>query len=184
MARMIVYAWRFRLMLNFPDIWEALLEHMPMTAMIRNLGKMSAIGMLSPGSSHEATITSRLGDIGALRKAMMHPFTVLVALLTYTRGKGERGCLTWSPNKAILEALDSAFYLTFTLVEPTNKRYLLAVNVSSSMFGGSVNGCSGISPGTVAAALALVIARTEPLCEIVAFSNAMVPLEVGPHMKL
>ena len=27
-------------LLNFPDIWEALLEHMPMTAMIRNLGKM------------------------------------------------------------------------------------------------------------------------------------------------
>ena len=171
-------------LLNFPDIWEALLEHMPMTAMIRNLGKMSAVGILSPGSQNETKITGRLRDIGALKKARIHPFTVLVALLTYTRGKGERGSLTWSPNKAIVEALDSAFYLTFTLVEPTNKRYLLAVNVSSSMFGGSVNGCSSISPGTAAAALALVTARTERHCEIVAFSNDMVPLEVGPDMKL
>ncbi|KAI0230932.1 60 kDa SS-A/Ro ribonucleoprotein [Lamellibrachia satsuma] len=163
-------------LLNFPDIWEALLENMPMTAMIRNLGKMSAVGILSPGSQNETKITGRLGDVDALSNARIHPFNVLLALLTYKRKK--------SPNKAIVEALDSAFYLTFTLVEPTNKRYLLAVNVSSSMFGGSVNGCSGISPGTAAAALALVTARTERHCEIVAFSNAMVPLEVGPHMKL
>ena len=40
-------------LLNFPDIWEALLEHMPMTAMIRNLGKMSNVGILSPGSQNE-----------------------------------------------------------------------------------------------------------------------------------
>ena len=157
---------------------------MPMTAMIRNLGKMSAVGILSPGSQNETKITGRLGDIDALRKANIHPFTVLVALLTYTGRTGKRGSLAWSPNKAIVEALDSAFYLTFTLVEPTNKRYLLAVNVSSSMFSGSVNGCSGISPGTAAAALALVTARTERHCEIVAYYNAMVPLEVGPHMKL
>ena len=171
-------------LLNFPDIWQALLEHMPITAMIRNLGKMSAVGILSPGSQNETKITGRLGDIDALRKANIHPFTVLVALLTYTGGPGKRGSLAWSPNKAIVEALDSAFYLTFTLVEPTNKRYLLAVNVSSSMFSGSVNGCSSISPGTAAAALALDTARTERHCEIVAYSNAMVPLEVGPHMKL
>ena len=77
-------------LLNFPDIWEALLENMPMTAMIRNLGKMSAVGILSPGSQNETKITGRLGDIDALRKANIHPFTVLVALLTYTGGTGKR----------------------------------------------------------------------------------------------
>ena len=31
-------------------MWEALLERMPMTAMIRNLGKMTSLGLLEPFS--------------------------------------------------------------------------------------------------------------------------------------
>ena len=171
-------------LLNSPPIWEALLEYMPMTAMIRSLDKMSAIGMLTPGSDHERTITTRLGDIAALKKARIHSFNILEALRTYRRGKGDRGRLTWSPNEAIVKALDDAFYLTFTLIEPTNKRYLVAVDVSSPMFRGSVIGCSSITPGTAAAALALVTARTERHCEIVVFSHDMIPIAVGAHMSL
>ena len=171
-------------LLNSPPIWEALLEHMPMTAMIRSLGKMSAIGMLGPGSDHERTITTRLGDNVALKNAKIHPFNILEALRTYRRGKGERGRLTWSPNEATVKALDDAFYLTFSLFEPTNKRYLVAVDVSPSMFRGSVIGCSSITPGTAAAALTLVTARTERHCEIVAFSHGMIPIAVDAHMSL
>ena len=171
-------------LLNSPPIWQALLDHMPMTAMIRSLDKMSTIGMLTPDSDHERTVTTRLGDIVALKNAKIHPFTILVALLTYRRGQGERGRLTWSPNEAIVKALDDAFYLTFSLIEPTNKSYLVAVDVSSSMFRGSVIGCSSITPGMAAAALALVTARTERHCEIVAFSHDMIPIAVGPHTTL
>ena len=171
-------------LLNSPPIWEALLEHMPMTAMFRNLGKMSAIGMLTLGSDHERTIITRVGDIAALKNAKIHPFNVLLALLTYRRGQGREGNLTWSPNAAIMKALDDAFYLTFSLIKPTNKRYLLAIDVSPSMFRGSVIGCSSITPGTAAAALALVTARTERHCEIVAFSHGMIPIAVGAHMSL
>src|SRR5690606_32048157 len=34
--------------LNSVDVWEALLENMPMTAMVRNLGNMSKVGLLKP----------------------------------------------------------------------------------------------------------------------------------------
>ncbi|KAK2178552.1 hypothetical protein NP493_539g02020 [Ridgeia piscesae] len=171
-------------LLQFPEVWEALLEHMPITAMIRNLGKMSSIGMLTRGSSHERTITSKLENLEALKKARIHPFNVLVALLIYKKGKGDEGKLTWTPNTAVLQALDNAFYLTFKLVEPTNKRYLLAVDVSGSMYFGPVNGCKSITPGMAAAALSLVTARTERQCEIVGFSHELVPLAIGDHMKL
>ena len=171
-------------LLEFPDIWEALLEHMPMTAMIRNLGKMTSIGMLTRGSRHEETITAKLGNMEFLKKAKIHPFNVLVALLTYKKGKSDVGSLTWTPNAAVSQALDNAFYLTFKLVEPTNKRYLLAVDVSGSMYYGQVKGCNCITPGMAAAALTLVTARTERQCEIVCFSNQLVPLAIGPHMKI
>jgi 60 kDa SS-A/Ro ribonucleoprotein len=36
--------------LNEVVVWEALLERMPMTAMIRNLGKMTSLGLLAPFS--------------------------------------------------------------------------------------------------------------------------------------
>ena len=35
-------------LLNNADVWRALLQKMPMTAMIRNLGKMTAIQLLAP----------------------------------------------------------------------------------------------------------------------------------------
>ena len=54
--------------LSLSQVWEALLENMPMTAMIRNLGKMSAIDLLKPLSSHSALVCSRLRDSTLLSK--------------------------------------------------------------------------------------------------------------------
>ena len=61
-------------LLYSPPIWEALLDHMPMTAMVRSLDKMSTIGMLTPDSDHERTITIRLGDIVVLKNATHSPY--------------------------------------------------------------------------------------------------------------
>ena len=95
------------------QVWAALLENMPMTAMIRNLGKMSAIGLLKPLSNHADIVCKRLKDETLLRKARIHPFNVLVALKTYESGKGDKGKLTWEVNQTIVGALDDAFYKSF-----------------------------------------------------------------------
>ena len=172
-------------LLHSPPIWEALLEHMPMTAMIRNLGKMSAVGILSPGSQNEETITTRLGDIDRLKDARIHPFNVLLARLTYQRGRGDAGSIRWDPNEAISNALDNAFYVTFRFMRPTrNKRFLLALDESAAMFQGSVNGCRSVHPATAAAAMVLVTARTEEHCEIVSFSRDVRPSDIRPEMTL
>jgi len=86
---------------------------MPMTAMIRNLGKMSALGLLKPLSSHAQHVCNQLRNEDLLRKARIHPFTVLQALSTYEKGHGEKGKLKWEVNQTVLQALDSAFYLAF-----------------------------------------------------------------------
>lgn len=84
-----------------------------MTAMIRNLGKMSAIELLKPLSSHAQRVCRQLQDESLLRKARIHPFTILQALTTYKAGHGEKGHLKWKVNQTILQALDSAFYCAF-----------------------------------------------------------------------
>ena len=86
---------------------------MPMTAMIRNLGKMSSIGLLAPRSDHVKNICARLRDETSLKKARIHPFNVLLALKTYAQGRGDKGKLSWETDKNITAALNEAFYLSF-----------------------------------------------------------------------
>lgn len=170
-------------LLDDVPVWKTLLPHMPMTAMIRNLNKLSKLGLLGEGSAELETVVSKLGDDEFLRKARIHPFNILVALTTYKAGRGERGKLEWVVSKAIVNALDSAFYKCFKFVEPTNKRYLLAIDVSGSM-SCPVLGSPCIQANCAAAAMAMVTLQTEKLCEVVAFSDTLVPVKLKSKMKL
>ncbi len=146
--------------LSEAKVWEALLERMPMTAMIRNLGKMTSVGLLKPFSDAAKTIVRKLGDESLLKRARIHPLAVLIAEKVYAQGKGDKGSLTWKPVPKIVDALDAAFYATFQNVEPCGKPVLLALDVSGSMGGGSVAG-SRLTPREASAAMALVTAATE-----------------------
>ena len=142
-------------------VWKALLKKMPMTAMIRNLGKMSTIGILENGSPEVEQVCSKLQDTDQLKRARIHPFNLLVAMCTYEKGRGDKGKLTWPVNQNVVKALNAAFYKSFKFVEPTNQRYLLAVDVSGSMTCGGVIGSNSLTPRDASAALAMVTARTE-----------------------
>ncbi len=155
--------------LNEVVVWEALLERMPMTAMIRNLGKMTSLGLLAPFSEAKKLIVRKLRDETALKPARIHPLSVLVAQKIYAQGHGDKGALKWSPVSAVVDALDEAFYATFQNVEPCNKPVLLALDVSGSMAASMIAG-SCISAREGSAAMALITAATEPECEIIAFS--------------
>ncbi|HZH97527.1 MAG TPA: TROVE domain-containing protein, partial [Fimbriimonadaceae bacterium] len=106
-------------LLTQPLVWDALLEAMPMTAMIRNLGTMSKIGLLTPGSDAAKTVVERLGDVERLRKSRVHPMALLVALKTYASGRGLKGKGEWKSAPKVIDALDAAFYTAFANVEPT-----------------------------------------------------------------
>jgi len=152
-----------------PEVWEALLEDMPMTALVRNLATMTRGGVLAPGSAGTAKVVAQLTDRDRIRKARVHPIALLAALRTYAAGRGIRGRHAWTPVPQVVDALDAAFYTAFENVEPTGKRFLLALDVSSSMGAGMVAGVPGLSPRDASAALALVTAATETRYETVGF---------------
>ena len=143
------------------DVWEALLDHIPMEAMIRNLGVMTNRGLLAPLSHAAGLVVARLADEQMLRKARIHPIRVLAALLTY-RGGESRGGVAWTPVTNVVDALDAAFYRAFGYVIPSGKRLMLALDVSGSMTVGDVAGVRGLTPRAAAAAMALVTAAVEP----------------------
>ena len=158
--------------LNRAEVWEALLQEMPMTAMIRNLGTMSKIGLLKPLSDAEKLVAGRLTDAARLRGAKVHPIQVLSALRTYSSGRGVRSAATWTVSNKIVESLDEAFELSFGAVEPAGTRHLLGLDVSGSMSGGEIAGVPGLSPSAATAALAVVAARTEPWTAIMGFADS------------
>lgn len=165
-------------------VWEALLPNLPMTALLRNLARMTANGLIAPLSDAARMVSERLHNAERIRKARVHPIAVLGALMTYKMGHGARSQLSWKPVAEILDALDQAFYLSFGNVAPTGKRWLLALDVSGSMGEGVVAGMPGLTPRVASAALALVTASVEPHCEITGFTDEMVPLNISPRQRL
>src|SRR6266516_3346327 len=150
-------------------VWDALLVRMPMTAMIRNLGKMTSLGLLAPFSDAKRLIIRKLKDETALKRSRIHPLAVLVAQKIYAQGHGDKGALKWSPVRGVIDALDEAFYATFQNVEPCKKPVLLALDVSGSMAASNIAG-SCITAREGSAAMALITAATEPEHEIIGFS--------------
>ena len=172
--------------LNHPEVWEALLENMPMTAMIRNLGKMSHIGLLRPMANATRQVVSSLQDTESLRRQRVHPVAILLAHKVYSQGHGVRGSLRWTPDQQIIAALDNAFYAAFDNVEPTGKRLVLGVDCSGSM-GMHRNRCVGaelLSSREAAAVMAMLAVKTETQTYIHGFSTSFIDLGITPNDSL
>jgi 60 kDa SS-A/Ro ribonucleoprotein len=93
---------------------------------------------------------------------------------TYAQGRGMKGSGKWTPVTRVVDALDTAFYLTFDNAPVTGKRIMLALDVSGSM-GAAVFGMDYLTCRDASAAMALVTAATEPDHRFVAFTKGDYP---------
>lgn len=162
------------------DVWLALLVDMPLGATVRNLGKLSSLGLLAPLSGTEGLVAGRLRNADRVRGARLHPATLLNARQVYASGRGLRGSLTWQPSQVVLGALDDAFWLAVGQVVPTGKRVYLAIDGSGSMCWDTARcaGMEGLRPVEGAAAMALVVAHSEERCYLAGFDDGLKPLSV------
>lgn len=171
--------------LTNPDIWKELLCDMGITALIRNLGNMSKIGLLSYSNDDVVKyVTEKLSSEEILKKGRIHPIQLLAALFTYSAGHGVRGKGEWEPVPQVIDTLDDSFYKTFKMIEPTNKSIILALDVSSSMSWGTIGGAPGLTPRIASAALALVTANTEKNYKFLAFYNKISTINISPKQRL
>ncbi len=182
-------------LLKSKEVWATLLTDMPPTALIRNLGKLTSLGLLAPLTAETKLAVAKLTDKEALRKGRVHPFQLLLALEQYRKGHGDKGSLTWAPNQQICDALDEAFYLAFEAVVPTGKNILLALDLSGSMGWTNMFG-SNINARTASAAMALITMATEKNYHIMGFTkgaypsmhsgypSGLSPLKISARMRL
>ena len=145
-------------LLSCPAIWSSLLDDMGMTALVRNLGKLSSTGVATTKGD---VIIRMLTDQKRITESRIHPFAVLVALKTYSTGKSDLGSSTWPVNQCIVTALSTTFRMAFRNVERTGKRIMIALDVSGSMSGAMCAGSSVVNCREGSAAMAMVTLHAE-----------------------
>ena len=165
-------------LLNDIYVWNALCQNMPMVALLRNLNKMTSIGLFDVYPSTLNKINNQLSSIEHILQSGIHPLQILVALRTYSCGHGMLGNLSWTPKASILRALETAFQLSFKNVEPSNKRILLALDVSGSMVCNKVAGITCMSASEISAAMATIYKTCEKQCHVMGFSDEFKELNI------
>ncbi len=173
--------------LNHPKVWEALLDgKLPLGALIRQLPRLTNLGLITPLGGWTGRVEERLRNRDEIKNARIHPLQALVAMRTYASGRGMSQ--TWTPVQRIVDALEDAFYISFDYVQPTNKHWMLSLDLSASMTWNNVAGMP-ITPREASAAMAMITARTEPEHFITGFSgsfyeNSLRGLDISPNMRL
>jgi 60 kDa SS-A/Ro ribonucleoprotein len=183
---------------KYRKVWEALLmskgangkgKGMPLTALIRNLGKLSTteIGIITPGGSPLTKhICDRITDAHDIKRSKIHPYNILVAMLTYKKGAGDKGSLVWSPNPNIIAALDKAFKLAFQNITPTGKRIKIALDVSGSMSSAFCTGSPVVSCaiGSVAMMMMTLYVENQHRLKLAASSVPDLPTTAAAAQQL
>lgn len=162
------------------EIWLTLLETMPLEALLRNLGKLTQIGV---AAEKHREIVVRLTNQTEVLKARIHPIKVLVASKVYTNGCGDSGSLTWTPNAYIGVALTDLFRISYGAVTPTGKRIMLGIDVSGSM-STPVLGSKVLTCRDASIAMTLIYLETEKNVSAVAFSNILTDLIAPSRFQL
>jgi 60 kDa SS-A/Ro ribonucleoprotein len=81
--------------LRLPEVWQALIPHMGLGALVRNLGRMTEIGAIT--RTDYTKVVERIVSEENIKKARIHPFQLLLAQKTYSDGHGFMGSLHWNP---------------------------------------------------------------------------------------
>ncbi|MEV1244760.1 TROVE domain-containing protein [Nonomuraea sp. NPDC049750] len=178
-------------MLREPKVWEALVDTVGMTALIRNLARMTRLGTLTPLGAATRRAVARLTDRAALLRARIHPMDAWLAMRVYASGRAQPNpradVQTWTPVPAILDALEQTYELSFGNVAPTGKRLLVAVDSSGSMSWSNrvaVGGSPVGSPYEVGCALAVMLARMEENVHVIDVDTAVHASKVTPRTNL
>jgi 60 kDa SS-A/Ro ribonucleoprotein len=180
-------------------VWKTLFynDQLEGQALLRNITRLARIGAFDD-MVFAADYAERIVDEERIAKTRLHPINFLNAAIVFQLGQIDRrvedywgGYSTydrlkdWKTNGKVLDALNEGFYLAHKYVKPSDKRHLIAVDVSGSMAGSAGGkGSVDLSAAQVAGAQAMTIARTEKYSDIVGFSRKLVDLGITAKTSL
>lgn len=168
--------------LKSADIWKALFYNGQLNgqALLRNVTRLARLGAFDD-MKFAADYAARLTDSEMILKTRLHPVNYLNTIVVYTEGQVDRSTdrwgyssgyrnKNWSESAMIVDALNDGYHASFKAVEPAGKRTFLALDVSGSMSAMAMG--LDLSCAQVAGAVAMTIARTEPMYMIKGFTSS------------
>lgn len=176
------------------EVWKTLFANGQLNgqALIRNVTRMAKIGAFDD-MVFAAEYAARLTDADMIKRTRLHPINYLNAAVVFEEGSYDRKnsdylwyarrVKNWTTNAKVLKALNEGFYLAFGAVEPSGKRHLLGVDVSSSMSAAAAVGID-LTAAQVSAAMAMTLVRTEPYAVVYGFADRFVDLGISESDSL
>lgn len=168
--------------LNNPNILAELAPNMPLTALIRNLNRFSNAGLFDRTNTTFDRIRDTLTSDEVVRKSNLHPVNVINYMVTYAKGRGTLGSKTWNVSQKIVDDLQKTYELSLKNVTPTNKRMLVAVDVSGSM-NKQVSGMA-LSASQIANVASVSILKTEPKADMIWFDTQCRTPKIGARHSI
>ena len=176
-------------------VWQTLFYQgsIPQTALLRNVKRFAKIGAFKD-MMFAGEVAKRLADTEQIRKGRVHPVAYLNALYIYTKGELIREKNSywssstrrkdWDTNPKIAGALEDGFNNAFGNVVPSNKRTMVSIDTSASMTWEGPAGLVGLDCREAAAAMAMVLVRTEPYVTVNAFSTSLTDAGISDRDSL
>lgn len=168
-------------------VWKALFYNgaLGQTALLRNVTRFAKIGAFND-LVFAGDVAKALADKERIVKGRVHPVAYANALGIYRDGQlkgdgyyGGGRTKDWNTNAKVLGGIEAGFYESFATVEPANKATMVSVDTSGSMTWGAPAGLVGMDYLGAAAAMAMVLVRTEPYVEVNAFSTTLKTLNIS-----
>jgi 60 kDa SS-A/Ro ribonucleoprotein len=161
-------------------VWKTLFYQgsIPATALLRNVKRFAKNGAFND-MVFAADVAERLSNADAIKKGRVHPVAYLNALYIYREGTVDKDSSyyrisrskDWNVSPVVAGALEEGFYTAFGNVKPANKRTMISIDTSASMTWGTPAGLVGLDYRQAAAAMAMVLVRSEPYVTVNGFST-------------
>ncbi len=159
--------------LQHRSVWAALVPFMPIHALLRSIVSLSRIGVFSDQATRPhvlAMVERRLTDEEVLRS--VHPLHIYLALTTYKAGYSAVTREHWSVDTDLVRILTNSLDRSFAKGNPSNKRIVVALDISGSMRRTYDNAqVSSYVPIHIGALLLAYILRIEPYATAYLFTD-------------
>lgn len=173
------------------DVWRKLFYNGQLNgqALVRNITRLARLDAFSD-LKFARDYANKLTDKQMITKTRLHPINFLNAIVVHREGQVDRNHIgymrrikNWNHSPIILDALDAGYHLAFANAEPSNKRTLLALDISGSMSHNAALGLD-LSAAQVAGAMASAIAKIEPYYQIMGFAHQFRQLDITANTDL
>ncbi len=181
------------------DVWKKLFYNGQISgqALVRNITRLSRLGAFED-LVFARDYADRLVDKDMIVRTKLHPINYLNAVTVHVEGQvqrerpGHQDSWTfsygsrkkdWNTSSIIVDALNAGYHLAFANAVPSNKRTLLALDVSGSMGSAMAMGLD-LTAAQVTGAMAATIAKVEPYHRIMGFAHEFRDLGISANMSL